>query len=226
MKLELLREKARDFPKIENPLDFTEIKIWHCRYHSLNQLSDFKNVESIEVATYPDASLEFIGELSQVKSLKIIHLPRIHDISPLSKLKSLERLYLAVLPSWDKLQHIASLNPLRGLMNLRSLSLHGIGVDDGCLKPLLSCPVLNEFHSGNIFSFQELLGLKALKPEIKGTFFEPIVEVPYSYCSKCGSSKVILSGVIKQAIQCPKCHGKRVQDHLSAWQSYQTKIAA
>jgi len=226
MKLELIREKSRDFPKIENPLDFTEIKIWHCRYQSLNKISDFQNAENIEIATYPDASLEFIGKLSKVKSLKIIHLPRVNDISPLSKLESLETLYLAILPSWDKLQHIASLNPLSRLRNLHSLSLHGIFVDDGSLQPLHSCPLLNEFHSGNLFSMQELLNLKAVKPEIKGTFFDPIVELPYSHCSKCGSLKVIMSGIIKYAIQCPKCNNKRVERHLREWQMYQTKIAA
>ncbi|HUH96281.1 MAG TPA: hypothetical protein VLZ89_02920, partial [Anaerolineales bacterium] len=191
-----------------------------------DKISDFKNVESIEIATYPDVSLEFIGQLPKVKSLKIIHLPRVNDILPLSKLKSLETLYLAVLPSWDKFQHIASLKPLHKLMNLRSLSLHGIFVDDGSLRPLHSCPMLNEFHSGNLFSMEELLSLKAVKPEIKGTFFEPIVELPYTPCSKCGSRKVILSGVIKYAIQCPHCHSKRVQNHRIEWQRYQTKIAA
>jgi hypothetical protein len=111
MKLELIREKSKYFLKIENPLDFTEIKIWHCRYQSSNQISDFQNIENIEIATYPDASFES-GKLPKVKSLKIIHLPKVNDISPLSKLESLETLYLAILPCWNKFQYIASLKPL------------------------------------------------------------------------------------------------------------------
>lgn len=224
MKLELIREKSKDFPTIDNPLSYTEIKIWHCRYQSLNRISEFQNIESIEIVTYPDTSLEFIEKLPRVKFLKITHLPKVSDISPLSKLASLEALYLSVLPSWDKLQHIASLKPLSRLTNLRSLSLHGFFIDDGSLQPLHSCLLLNELHSGNLFSMQELLSLKAVKPEIKGKFFDPIVELPYSYCSKCGSLKVIMSGVIKYAIQCPKCNNKRVERHLHKWQTYQAKI--
>jgi phage FluMu protein Com len=183
-------------------------------------------MEKIEIATYPDSSLKFIGELPKVKSLKIIHLPKVSDISPLSQLESLETLELTILPSWNKIQHISTLRPLQDLAKLRTLTLLGIFVDDGSLQPLHSCPLLCEFHSGNLFSMQELLSLKYAKPEIKGTFFEPIVELPYTRCSKCGSLKVILSGVIKYAIQCPKCHHKRVQSHLAEWKACQTTIAA
>jgi hypothetical protein len=223
MKLELLRDKSRTFPSIENPLEFSEIRIWHCRYQSLSPISNFKNLVNIEIATYPDSSLDIIGRLPGIRSLKIIHLPGISDISPLSQLKSLESLELATLPSWSKLQHISTLQPLQGLANLRSLALRGIFVDDGSLQPLHSCPVLHEFHGGNFFSIQERLSLKAAQPEIEGTFFEPIVELPYTPCSRCGSLKVILSGVIKYAIQCPKCHQNRVQRHLEAWQALQLK---
>ena len=183
-------------------------------------------MESIEIATYPNSSLEFIGNISKVKSLRIIHLPRVNDISPLSKLELLEILELKILPSYNKLQHIATLKPLQNLSNLRSLALRGIFVDDGSLQPLLSCPRLDEFHCGNYFSIQERLSLKAANPEIKGTFLKPIVKLPYTPCSKCGWLKVILSGVIRYAIHCPKCHNNRVQKHLAEWQAYQTNIAA
>jgi hypothetical protein len=164
------------------------------------------------------------GKLSKIKVLKIIHIPRIKEIMPLSKLESLEKLEISILPSQNNLQHIESLKPLRNLMSLRSLVLHGIAVDDGSLEPIASCPRLNEFRSGNLFSMHELLSLKAVKPEIKGTFFAPLVELPYTRCSKCGSLKVILSGVVKYAIQCPKCHKNRVQEHLDEWQKQLTKI--
>ena len=225
MKLELIREKSKHFPIIENPLDYTEIKIWHCRYQSLSRIRAFKNVEDIEIATFPDTSLEFIGKLSKVKSLRIIHLPKVNEISPLSKLKVLETLYLAVLPSWNKFQHIASLKPLGKLSTLHSLSLHGIFINDNSLQPLHSCSTLNEFHSGNLFSIEELLNLKVVKSKIKGMFFEPIVEIPNVRCPKCSSLKVVLSGVIKYGIHCPKCHSKRVQKHLDEWKNIESKCA-
>jgi phage FluMu protein Com len=226
MKLELLREKSRNFPHIEDPLAFSEIRIWHCSYQSLSKISDFQNVESIEIATYPDSSLDIIGKLPKVKSLKIIHLPRVKEITPLSKLECLEILYLAVLPSWNKLQHIATLKPLQNLANLRSIDLHGIIVDDFSLSPLHSCPMLEEFKSGNLFSMEELLNLKNAKPNIKGNLFVPLVEIPYVHCTKCGTIKVMLSGVAKNAIKCPKCNKRSVQKHLDEWKTYQTKIGS
>jgi hypothetical protein len=226
MKLELIREKDRLFPSIENPLDYTQIRIWHCRYQSLSPLSRFRNLEKIEIATYPDPSLEFVSGLTKVKSLFIIHLPKVSDIAPFSHLEALETLELAILPSWNKLQHISTLTPLRGLKRLRALTLHGILVNDGSLRPLHSCPTLEEFQSGNLFSMQQLLNLKAVKPNIKGMFFEPVVELPFDPCSKCGSPRVILSGITSHSIHCPKCHRNRVQRHLSEWQVYTTAIAA
>jgi hypothetical protein len=220
MKLELINEKAKNFPKIENPLDFNEIRIWYCNYRSLSLLSDFQNLENIEILGYPDSSLELIGRLSNVKYLRIMHMPRVNDLSPLSNLKLLERLELAVLFSWNRQQHIKSLQPLNKLSNLQIVELHGVYPDDGSLQSLLSCPLLSEFQSGNLFTMQELLNLKVAKPEIKGTFFQPFVELPYSICEKCGSKKVILSGVIKNAFQCPECNKERIEKHLALWEAY------
>jgi hypothetical protein len=61
MKLELIREKTKIFPLIGNPLDYSEIRIWHCKYQSFTPISDFQNAENIEIATFPDSSLDCMG---------------------------------------------------------------------------------------------------------------------------------------------------------------------
>jgi hypothetical protein len=225
MKLELIRDKSRDFPKVENPLEYSEIRIWHCGYRSFDWIRSFQNVESIEIATYPDSTLESIGRLPTVKFLFIIHLPKITDISPLANLQSLEKLELQTLPSSAKTQQIKSLYPLEKLPNLRSFNFGGFTVEDGSLQPLHSCPNLEVFHSGNLFSIREFVSLKAAKPGLEGGFLNPLVKIPLIKCSKCGSEKVMLSGVRKNAIHCPKCHESRVQKHLAEWSFYETQMA-
>jgi hypothetical protein len=223
MKLELIRQKANSFPDIEHPLSYTDVRIWHCNYASLSRLSDFRNVQCLEIATLPDSSLDFVGKLSALKSLQIVHLPKIHDIAPLSKLRALETLELATLPSWDassKRQHISSLKPLQHLAKLQSLALYGIVVDDGLLQPLYSCQSFKELRCSNLFSAKELARLKAMKPELIGTLLEPVIEVQHSYCSSCGTQKIMLSGVSRRSIMCPKCNAKRVQKHVEEWHTY------
>jgi hypothetical protein len=226
MKLELVRDKSRDFPKIQNPLDYTSIRVWHCRYQSLSIIQEFQNAESIEIATYPDPTLAPFQALSKIKSLEIIHLPHVTDLSPLAELQSLETLDLQTLPSSRGFQSIASLAPLRRLTHLRILALRGFKFADASLQPLLSCKSLKEFASGNVFPIEELIRLKASNPDLAGPFFQPLTKLRYSFCQKCGSQKVLLSGVTTRAIFCPVCQNRRVQDHVDQWNSLEARLAA
>lgn len=220
MKLELIRIKEKEFPKIENPHFYTEIKIWHCNYKSLEPIKHFVNARKIEIATFPNEKIDFIEGLQLLEYLYILHLPKLNSIQPLRNLKNLTELELSVLPSWDpsgKSSIIDSLEPLSTLDKLKNLSLFGVIPEDGNLICLAKCKSLVDVRIGNQFTIEQLAGLKALKPSIGGIFFEPLAQAPYNFCKKCGSQKVMLSGVLKYCIKCPKCNKKRIDAHLAEW---------
>lgn len=219
MKLELIADKAKKFPSIEKPEKYSEIEIIDCNYTSLSSLRDFVNAKSLEIRSIPDGNIDFLKPLKKLKVLKITHFPKLSDISPISHLNSLEQLYLASLTSWDasgKRLTIKSLCPVVS-NHIKSISILGVNLADNDLLCLSKCKNLREVNVGNLFNIKQLAGLKANKPTLEGTFFTPFIEIPFDKCSKCGHTKVMLSGVIKHSMKCPNCNKKRVGEHIDEW---------
>ena len=83
--------------------------------------------------------------LSNLRYLSIVHLPRVSDLGPLSKLESLETVALHTLPSWDqsnKRTNVRSLSPLTALPRLRHIELLGVVPEDESLRALAELPSL------------------------------------------------------------------------------------
>ncbi|MCS0628353.1 hypothetical protein NX786_03285 [Telluria mixta] len=143
--LELMRDPARTFPSVADPDAVRQATIWHCRYASLAPLAGLRHLERLVIATFPDASLEFLGRLEQLRHLRIMHMPKVSDIEPLAGLTQLTSLSLSTLPSWDasgKTTTVRSLEPLAALPALAHLELLGICPPDKSLVPLEQCPHL------------------------------------------------------------------------------------
>jgi len=82
---------------------------------------------------------------SRLKYLRIVHLPNVADLSPLSHLQELESLSFSTLPSWDtsgKLSTVESLQPIGQLSRLRHVELFGVVPKDKSLVPLQQCKLL------------------------------------------------------------------------------------
>ena len=129
MHIELTRDKARVFPKVAAPLEITSARVWHCKYETLAPLCQFKNVQSLDIANYPDQTLELLSCLTKLEVLQILHLPGVTSLEPLSQLQRLRKLSLSTLPSWDaagKLTLVDSLAPLGDLPVLEELELYGV----------------------------------------------------------------------------------------------------
>jgi len=140
--LELIRDPARAFPAVADPHAVRRATIWHCRYTSLAPLAEFRHLEQLVIATFPDASLEFLGQLDKLRFLRIMHMPKVNDIGPLAGLTQLTSLSLSTLPSWDasgKTTTIRSLEPLAAMPALAHLELFGICPPDKSLAPLEKC---------------------------------------------------------------------------------------
>lgn len=129
MHLEFIRDKSKVMPQIDSPLEAKSIRIWHCKYESLEQINKCKNIEVLIIASLPAENFEFLKNLKKLKHLSVIHLPKINDLSPLESLTSLETVSLSTLPSWDssgKVSVVSTLAPLASLPKLKHLELFGV----------------------------------------------------------------------------------------------------
>jgi hypothetical protein len=129
MNLELIRDEARVFPDVPEPLTITSAKVWHCRYVSLAPLGSMLNLRRLEIATYPDPSLDPLTPLRLLEELHIHHMPGIRELWPLASLENLRVLTLQTTPGWDpsgKVTDVLSLAPLAALPRLEELELHGV----------------------------------------------------------------------------------------------------
>jgi hypothetical protein len=145
MHIEFTRDKARVFPTVTAPLEVSSARVWHCKYDTLAPLSQFKNVQSLVIATYPDQTLELLNGLTQLEALQILHMPGVTSLEPLSQLRRLRRLSLGTLPSWDaagKLTLVDSLAPLATLPVLEELELYGVVPRSRLADDLYRCPSL------------------------------------------------------------------------------------
>lgn len=165
MKVDLVREKAKVMPLIEDSTAVRHLRVWHCSYKTLESLSAFSNLESLTVATYPDASLSYVQALSQLRYLRIVHMPLVEDLAPLADLVQLRTLLLETSPGWDaagKRTTVKSLSPIGGLSRLEHLALFGVVSGDRSLEPVERC---SELRSAQFLGFpkEEVLRFYGVK---------------------------------------------------------------
>jgi hypothetical protein len=140
-------ELTRDSRIVLPPLDpnVTSLRIWHCKYRTVRSVGEFRELQTLVIATFPDESLVFLTSLQRLRHLQIVHMPKVNDLSPLGELRNLESLSLETLPSWDasgKVTQVGSLEPLADLPGLKHLALFGVVPTTKSLSALERCPRL------------------------------------------------------------------------------------
>ncbi len=144
MHVDFVREVAADFPKIDIKNEVTSLRIWHCKYRTLEGIRQFPNLRTLVVAGWPDEPLSILSGIG-LEYLLIVHLPQIHDLAPLNSLQQLRSLSLQTLPSWDssgKVQEVESLEPISQISNLEHLELFGVVPPDRSLAAIENCKKL------------------------------------------------------------------------------------
>lgn len=140
-----MRDKAKTLPADDDAASVTAVRVWHCKYATLNDLRRYTNIRTLVVATYPDADLEPIAALESLQYLSLLHLPKVTDLVPLSQLQQLHTLRLETLGGWDssgKVTTVESLEPLARLARLTHLELFGVRPANKSLRDLESAPNL------------------------------------------------------------------------------------
>jgi hypothetical protein len=118
-----------------------------CKYRSLAPLADLKNLATLEIADYPDETLEPISGLAALQELRILHMPKVTDISPLARLTQLRSLALETSPGWDssgRVTEVESLDALSQLPHLVRLTLYGVVPSDRSVDAILRSTSIRE----------------------------------------------------------------------------------
>jgi hypothetical protein len=169
MHIDLIRDKSKKFPVIKDVEQVTSLRVWHCKYASLSPVANFRNLETLVIATFPDKSLDILSGLHKLRYLSILHLPHVTTLKPLQDLSRLETLSLATSPGWDssgKTQTVDSFKPIASLPALKHLELIGILPADRSLAPLDDCRALvsariaKKFPAGEEERFRSATGAK------------------------------------------------------------------
>jgi len=215
------------------------------RVHSIAARPDIMTARSLSLAAVRDSDVSFlranralrvlylseanslqgIEGLSQVRELVLIHIPKVHSLEPLAALRDLRILTISTPPSWDasrKCHEVDSLDPLRSLNNLLSLSLCGIKPIHGRLRPLHQMVGLRALSISNVYSFglHDYADLAAHLPNTVGACLRPCFSMGFEMpCRKCGKQMVGLTGTRPRTrrILCLSCDKARLLDHFDAW---------
>jgi hypothetical protein len=142
MHLDLMRDAASSFPKIENESNIRSLRIWHCKYKSLRDVAKLESLEELVIATFPDDTLDFLLSLRRLRFLGILHMPKVTTLAGLENLAALETLSLATSPAWDaakKLTVVESLEPISRISSLKHIELFGVCSANKSLAMLEQC---------------------------------------------------------------------------------------
>lgn len=140
MKIDLMRDQARQFNVSAHAEEVTSVRVWHCKYKSLKAIEAYVNLRTLVIGTLPDDSIDFLAGLKQLEYLRILHMPKVQNVSALAELEALNCLSLATAPGWDssrKRTVIDTLEPISALPSLKHIELLEIVSADGSLEPLV-----------------------------------------------------------------------------------------
>jgi hypothetical protein len=135
-----------------------------------------------------------ISKNTKLRTLEIRDFGKLQDISPLASATQLESLTLA--GGINKKLHVATLEPLRYLTNLKYLTLNNLRVDDESLRPLGQLTGLEELSISNQFDIKEYAWLATRLKQTKCELFN-------------GSMKVSIKGVNNELVYDTMITGKK-----------------
>jgi len=167
MHIDLMRDLNSRFPPPGNPSEVHSLRIWHCKYKTLMPIAELTNLRELVVGSFPDASLNMLAGLTQLCYLRILHLPKVSDLTPLGGLKNIRSLSLATSPSWDaagKKTFVDSLAPIALIEALMHLELFGVCPPDMSLAPLERCKNLrsarfSQYPKNEAERFYQVMGI-------------------------------------------------------------------
>ena len=170
-------------------------------------------------------SLRGIDALSQVRELRLIHIPKVHSLGPLAELPDLQALVIATPPSWDASRRcieVESLAPLSRLKNLVRLDLCGVLPLDRTLAPLCRLVNLRYLLISHVYAFGvgDYAELARRLARTVGACLRPCYSMGFETpCRRCGNQTVFLTGPRPRARRqlCLDCDRTKLEEHIGRW---------
>lgn len=157
-------DRTLDFPEFDNPLSITHARVLACKFERWAAIGRLTNLVSLEVVNWYGPDFEALRPLTQLVQLRVQHMPKVRRLDGLADLKSLRRLILETLPSWDgsKVTQVESLEPLRGLP-LEEVNMFGVRPVSKSVDDLLAIPTLRKARLSK-FAAKEIKRINAAIP--------------------------------------------------------------
>jgi hypothetical protein len=138
-------DRDLDFPELDDPLSITHARVLACKFERWTAIGRLTNLVSLEVVDWHGTDFEALRPLSQLVQLRVQHMPKVTRLDGLEDLKSLRRLILETLPSWDgsRVTQVESLEPLR-MLPLEEVNMFGVRPVSKSVDDLLAIPTLRK----------------------------------------------------------------------------------
>lgn len=129
MKLDLMRNKSSKLELIDDVEKVECLRIWFCKYKTLNELSKFINLKELTIAGFPNENFSMLSNMANLEYLSVLDMPKVNSLNDLVQLKKLKYLSLSTSPSWDgtkKRTVVDTLAPIQEIESLEWLELFGV----------------------------------------------------------------------------------------------------
>ena len=161
---DLVRDTEKQLPDI--PIDTQKLRIWYCKYRTLEAVRRLPLINELVIAGMPDADINYLSQLKHLKHLSIVGLAKVKNIDFLNSLVKLESLSLSTPPSWDASSRkiiLDSINPIASLPQLLHLELFGVMDERRSLEALRHCPKLltarfSQYPTQTVDEFYQVTG--------------------------------------------------------------------
>ncbi len=172
--------------------------------------------QGIENATKV-TDIEWLGKMQGLRSLTLMDLKRLRDLTPLGQLTDLEALAVAG-GIWNRMK-VESLAPLGKLSRVRYLHITNLQPDDRSLAPLTDMASLEELDCGNLFSMDQFAAMAHRRPEVRCTWFQPFMAMPGLPCRRCGRDRQVMLTGLRKPTLCSACDADKLARHIEQFES-------
>lgn len=178
-----------------NARQLTAIHFWKCpRLEDLSPLEDMPQLKY--VAFYWNQRATRLWDFYKTPALRGLcfeDFTRLGSLDDLARATMLDELDFGN-KIWAKFQ-LPTLEPLAGLIGLRSLSFNARSIGDGRIEPLGQLTALMEFNtSKKLFSTEQLAWLRARLPQVKSGILKPYTRLSQSLTIKGKKLDVLVNG--------------------------------